>query len=109
MWQKWCCGRGHGANDWKDKLGNIISDFADRDVFNVDKTGLFYKCTPDKTMVFKKETVSGGKHSKDRITVLVGANMDGSEKLPLLIIGKSQNPRCFKNVKSKPVQYEANP
>ncbi|KAJ4430271.1 hypothetical protein ANN_22483 [Periplaneta americana] len=34
--------------------------------------------------------------------------MDGSEKLPLLVIGKSANPRCFKNVRTKPVEYEAN-
>jgi hypothetical protein len=27
--------------------------------------------------------------SKDRVTVLVGANMDGPEKLPLLVIRKS--------------------
>ncbi|CAM1320827.1 Uncharacterised protein r2_g2915 [Pycnogonum litorale] len=30
------------------------------------------------------------------------------EKLPLLMIGKSANPRCFKNVKKLPIQYEAN-
>lgn len=59
-------------------------------------------------MTFKKETCSGGQHSKERITVLVGANMDGSEKLPLLVIGKSKNPRCFKNIKSKAVPYEGN-
>jgi len=34
--------------------------------------------------------------------------MDGSEKLPLLMIDKSANPCCFKNVKSKPVAYESN-
>ena len=34
--------------------------------------------------------------------------MDGSEKLPLLMIGKSANPRCFKNVKTKPVEYKSN-
>ena len=34
--------------------------------------------------------------------------MDSSEKLKLLVIGKSKNPRCFKHVKSLPVQYEAN-
>ena len=36
------------------------------------------------------------------------SNMDGSDKLPLLVIGKAANPRCFKNVKSLPVQYHAN-
>lgn len=46
--------------------------------------------------------------SKERITVLVAANMTGSEKRKLLVIGKSQHPRCFKNVKSLPVSYENN-
>ncbi|KAK8774944.1 hypothetical protein V5799_010522 [Amblyomma americanum] len=30
------------------------------------------------------------------------------EKLPLLVIGKSKNPRSFKGTKSLPVWYEAN-
>lgn len=34
--------------------------------------------------------------------------MDGSEKLKPLVIGKFQNPRCLKNVKSLPVHYYAN-
>jgi hypothetical protein len=37
--------------------------------------------------------------------------MDGSEKIPLLVIGKSLNPRCFgkKNNRAKlPVNYKAN-
>ena len=29
------------------------------------------------------------------------------EKLPLLVIGKSKNPRCFKNVKPLPCMYKA--
>lgn len=96
------------ANLWKDDLLQMISDRDAKDIFNVDETGLFFKCTPDKTLAFKGESCSGGKHSKERITLLLGANMDGSEKLPLLMIGKSANPRCFKNVKTKPVEYESN-
>lgn len=53
------------------------------------------------------QTFSSGKKSKERITVLVGANMTGTEKLPLLVIGKSANPRCFKN-KNIPMKYEHN-
>lgn len=34
--------------------------------------------------------------------------MAGTEKSKLLVIGKYQKPRCFKNVKSLPVQYEFN-
>lgn len=96
------------ANAWKTSLLQMIEDRNAKDIFNVDETGLFYKCTPDKTLAFKGERCSGGKHSKERVTILIGANMDGSEKLPLLMIGKSANPRCFKNVKTKPVTYESN-
>lgn len=48
-----------------------------------------------------------GKKSKNRITVLVGSNMTGTEKLPLLVIGKSARPRCFKKAVI-PVGYAAN-
>ena len=41
---------------------------------------------------------------KDRVTVLVG----GGEKLPLLIIGKSNSPRSFSGIKSLPLEYMAN-
>jgi DDE superfamily endonuclease len=63
-----------------------------------------------KTYTYTNEQCHGGKYSKERITVLVGANMTGTEKLELLVIGKSVNPRAFKNVKrhSLPVTYEAN-
>uniref|UniRef100_A0A1B6KQS9 HTH CENPB-type domain-containing protein n=1 Tax=Graphocephala atropunctata TaxID=36148 RepID=A0A1B6KQS9_9HEMI len=93
------------ANQWKQDLEEMIQDRDPKNIFNVDETGLFFKCTPDKTLAFKDEKCHGGKLSKERVTLLVGANMDGSEKLPLLMIGKSASPRCFKNVKSKPVEY----
>ncbi|GFN87971.1 tigger transposable element-derived protein 6 [Plakobranchus ocellatus] len=31
-------------------------------------------------------------------TLLVAANMTGTEKLPILIIGKLETPRCLKNI-----------
>lgn len=96
------------ANDWKRDLLVKIQGKDPKDIFNADETGLFYRCIPNKTLAFKGERCSGGKLSKERITLLIGANMDGSEKLPLFMIGKSKNPRCFKNMKSKPVEYEAN-
>jgi len=37
---------------------------------------------------------------------MIGANMDGTEKLKLFIIGKPKNPRCFKSIKSLPTTYE---
>ena len=43
---------------------------------------------------------------KNMVAILVGVNMDGYDKLPL--IGKSTKPRCFKSVKSLPVHYKGN-
>uniref|UniRef100_A0A8C4XF96 Tigger transposable element-derived protein 4 n=1 Tax=Erpetoichthys calabaricus TaxID=27687 RepID=A0A8C4XF96_ERPCA len=93
---------------WIQKLPEIVQDYSPDDVFNADETGLFFKCTPDKTMTFKGEPCQGGKKSKEHVTLLLGANMSGLEKLPALLIGKSLKPRCFKNVKSLPMHYKAN-
>ncbi|KAJ8897154.1 hypothetical protein PR048_002500 [Dryococelus australis] len=60
---------------------------------------------PDKTFVLKGETCHMSKQSKERLTMLVGANMDGTEKLPLLEIGKPRKPQCFSNTKTFPCKY----
>ena len=36
----------------------------------------------------------------------MGANADGTDKLPLLVSGKSQCPRCFQNICSLPTGYD---
>lgn len=97
------------VNDWlQNKWPDIRTNYKDKDIFNGDETGLFYKLTPNNTLRFKGETCAGGKLSKERLTVLVVANMTGTEKRKLLVIGKSKSPRCFKNIKKLPVNYQAN-
>ncbi|GBO35227.1 Tigger transposable element-derived protein 4 [Araneus ventricosus] len=70
--------------------------------------GLFYRLLPDKTLSFKGEKCTSEKASKQILTLLLGANISGNEKLKPLVTGKSRKPRCFKNVKSLPDEYEAN-
>ena len=89
-------------------LKELLQLYKPDDIFNADKTGIFFKCLPDKTLDFKGAICTGGKKAKDRLTVLVAANMSGKEKLPLFDIGKTAKPRCFNNVKSLPVDYAAN-
>ncbi|CAH0725635.1 unnamed protein product, partial [Brenthis ino] len=97
------------VHDWLEKdLPTLRAQFSDDEIFNADETGLFYKLTPDKTLKFKGEKCTGGKLSKERITVMVAANMSGTAKKKLIVIGKSQRPRCFKNVRHLPVDYESN-
>ncbi|XP_033739299.1 tigger transposable element-derived protein 6-like [Pecten maximus] len=93
---------------WADDLRTILSEYQPNNIFNADETGIFYRLLPDRTLDFKGTDCHGGKRSKERLTALVCANMTGTEKLPLFIIGKSIKPRCFKNVSSLPTEYTAN-
>ncbi|XP_066153045.1 tigger transposable element-derived protein 4-like [Euwallacea fornicatus] len=92
-----------------EKLPSLIEKYPPRNIYNVDETGLFFRALPNKTLALKKERCFGGKLSKDRITILHCANMNG-EKEPLLIIGKAARPRAFKNIdlNKLPVMWKFN-
>lgn len=94
---------------WKEGgLKDILERYEPNNIYNADETGIFWQMLPEKSLGFVGQTYHGGKQSKTRITALVCANMDGSDKLPLLTIGKSKKPRAFKNIRKLPVEYEAN-
>ena len=98
----------NGVDEWQTNyLPALLKQFKAEDIFNAYETGLFYRCLPDRTYVFKNDKCAGEKLSKERLTVLVTASMAG-KKLPLLVIGKSANPRCFKNIKKLPLPYKSN-
>ena len=94
-------------SEWKEKtLPDILARFSASDIYNV---GLFYECLPSKTFTLPAEKASRGiKDSKLRLTMLIGANMSGEDKLDPLIIGKSANPRCFRGVSHIPLPYCSN-
>ena len=91
---------------WKtDVLPKLLQTYRSRDIFNADETGIFFEAMPHRMHVFKGKACHGGKKSKSCLTALLCANMDGSEKQPALIIGKSKKPRCFKGIQSLPLPY----
>ena len=85
----------------KATLPNIISRYDSSDIYDADELGLFYKALPTKSMHLKGEKGSGGKNSKIQLTGLAAANIY-VEKIPMLVIGKSNKVRCFKGIKSTP-------
>lgn len=89
-------------------LPSHLSEYYPKDMFNTDECGLFFSLLLNKTYAFQDESCHGGKMSKDRITVLVHADMDGSKNMPLLVNGKSEKPRCLKHVKSLALTYRHN-
>ena len=53
------------AGVWKSEVLKMIEEAPAEDIFNVDETGLFYKCTPSKTLTFKGDCCSGRRNSKE--------------------------------------------
>ena len=100
------------VTNWMEKLFLLLKDYEPNDVFSADELGLFFKLLPARTHAKKGKRGHKTKESKQRVTLLVGSNMSGTEKMPLLMIGKSANPRCFasfrKAKKSLPIDYCAN-
>lgn len=95
--------------EWKEnELPTFLARYDDKDIFNADESGLFYKAKPTKTYTVSGSRCHGGKRSKERLTVLFCCNMSGTEKVKLLFIGKSKQPRALRHVKNMPVDWTAN-
>ncbi|XP_025836241.1 LOW QUALITY PROTEIN: tigger transposable element-derived protein 1-like [Agrilus planipennis] len=87
-------------------------DYSPKQIFNVDETGLFWKKMPSRTFISQEEkSMPGFKAAKDRLTLLLGSNVEGDLKLKPLLVYRFENPRALKNyVKSTlPVIWKANP
>ena len=52
---------------------------------------------PSKTVC--KKSRKSFKNFKDRVSIMLCANMDATDRLNPLIIGKLKNPKCFKKFK----------
>ena len=73
-----------------EKVRGLATEYGPCNTFNMNETSLFQKLTPDRTLVTKAG--SGGKKAKDRITLPLIVNGDGSDKLMLWVISKSKKP-----------------
>ena len=98
------------VDPFKDELQDVLEreQLTLDQLYNCDETGLFYRMLPNKTLAGRSEKdASAMKKQKERVTLMSCSNATGMHKLPLMLIGKSVNPRCFKNINKKalPVQY----
>jgi hypothetical protein len=97
------------VGEWRnEQLLKIIKGDKPKNIYNADKTGLFLRLPPNKTLSVKGDSCSGGKNSKERITVLLACNADGTDKFPPLLTGKSENAHCLKYVRKLPTEYVVN-
>jgi hypothetical protein len=97
---------------FRQKLKAVITDekLLLSQIYNGDKTGLFWRAIPQNTQAYRMDSSTPGrKVNKQRLSALLCANADGSHHLTSVVVGKSAKPRAIKNImESLPVIYKAN-
>nr|CCA17138.1 CENPB protein Homeodomainlike putative [Albugo laibachii Nc14] len=91
-------GESCSVNTWvipaqRDAIQERLKGVSLIDIYNMDERGLFYCPAPDKTIAWRQ--VEGSKKSKNRVTVALTCNADGSDEREPFIIGHANKPHCF--------------
>ncbi|XP_069813073.1 tigger transposable element-derived protein 5 [Dendropsophus ebraccatus] len=82
--------------------------YGDEQIYNANITGLYWKLLPDQTHdILMAKRPGGYRRVKDRVAILLAANLTGNHKLKPLVVGKLQDPpslRCH-NPDTFPATY----
>lgn len=97
---------GETVESWKERLPELLQGYEAKNIWNLDKTGCFWKALPEKGFGQKKKECKGGKKTKERLTIAFITNAAGGKEMPI-VIWKSKKPRCFSGINKSqlPVQY----
>jgi Tc5 transposase DNA-binding domain/DDE superfamily endonuclease len=83
---------------WREQVFTpLLQKYPAKDIFFTDETGLFFCTQPGNSLTLKHEKCVDGSNSSTRMTLLLSCNMDGSEKLKPLVVGKFGRPKCLKS------------
>ena len=88
--------QGDELEDWKETvLIPTLEGYSHSDIYNGDETALFYKSLPHRTYCHIDDKPAGSAKCKDRLTLLIITNKDGSDHRKLSVIGKAKTPHCL--------------
>ena len=73
----------------------ILNEFDEKDIYNADEPGLFFKVLPEKAYAKRGISVNGYKKNMQRVSILFCSNSIGTDKLIPLVIGH-QKTKVFK-------------
>ena len=79
-------------------------------VYNAETTKLLWKAVPEKTLLSQKRKAMEKRRGKSEVTVFLCANATGCHKLPVLVIGKKNDPPtiCSFYTNVLPIMYRTN-
>lgn len=77
-------------------IRQLCSEFADEEIYNMDETGLFWRCAPHRGL--STHAMPGVKQNKARVSIVVCSNATGTNRMPLWVIGHAKTPRCLRSV-----------
>ena len=83
--------------DFLNILKEKFNHYEESNIYNLDETGIFYKNISSKSIC--RQSRPGCKNFKDRFSVMLCSNYNGTDKFKPVVIGKSKKPRCFKSFK----------
>ncbi|XP_018015141.1 uncharacterized protein LOC108672040 [Hyalella azteca] len=89
-------------------LPTLLMEYEARDIFFADEFGLFFSALPDDCVDTSLVRCCNGGLSSKRLTVLACCNMNGSEKLPLVVLGRYKVPNTNELLSKFPIQYYFN-
>ena len=71
---------------WMETLVELTRGYEPADIWNMDKTGCFFKSLPEKGLAEKKSQTRGVKKSKTRLTMAFFVNVAGEKAIKPLVV-----------------------
>ena len=109
------CGEGNAVDpdtvdNYRTTTGVTLPQrYSPEDIYNCDEAALVWQAQSGKTFTLKKNKAIGKKKPKQRVTMLVCANMTGTDKKKMMVIGKAKTPRAFRGREKRvPVEWKWN-
>lgn len=93
------------GNRFAEYFPRLLEHYEARNIFGASETSLYSRAMANDNLFDLSKCIYSTRISNSRLTVLLAANMDGSEKLEPMIIGKSKCPHCFRKLDCLPLFY----
>jgi hypothetical protein len=79
-----------------EKLRLITREYEEKDIYNMDETGLFWRMRPSRGLL--SQSIPGAKKDKVRITVILCTNATGEDRFQPWFIRKAKKPRALQGI-----------